>query len=80
MESPQSARARGRARLRNLTALTAGLSIAGVVGVAVATHSAGTTTTNNTKSSTNDDGSGLQAPTSNPQNTQQQPQANSNGS
>lgn len=82
METPRTVRARGRARLRNLTAVTAGLSIAGVVGIAVATHSAGATTnsSNSTKSSTNNDDNNLQTPTTNPQNTQQQPQANSQGS
>lgn len=81
METPQRVRARGRARLRNLTALTAGLSIAGVVGIAVATHSASATTdsSNSTKNSTNNDDS-LQTPTTSPQNTDQQPQANSQGS
>jgi hypothetical protein len=82
METPQTVRARGRARLRNLTALTAGVSIAGVIGIAVATHSASATTdsSNSTKSSTNNNDDTLQTPTTNPQNTEQQPQANSQGS
>ena len=78
MNSAQSSRERGRARLRNLTALTAAVSIAGVAGIAVAVHSAATTTSSTKTSDSQNDN--LQSPASNPDSTQQQPLANSNGS
>lgn len=77
-DTPQSSRARGRAKLRNLTALTAVVGVAGVAGIAVAVHSAaGTSSSSKTSDS---QGDSLQSPSSNPESTQQQPLAQSNGS
>lgn len=78
-------RAHGRARLRAITAITGMVAAGSVAGIAISLHSASVASTDSDSTTRQSDeqsqqGDQLQAPQSNPQSTQQLPDANSSGS